>query len=147
MRPFWLQCSALQGAGWVCENLERVRCGAIQFNSIIFWHIEVKLRMVLQNYVILKPIRFEKPSVKIIFNLLTQRYWGINTPLSDLLYCLSYYISPYIKTCILQEYGFEGYTKFGQYSKMYHGRHYGSLRPFCSPWEIRHVYLFSGIVE
>ena len=32
------------------------------------------LCMVLQDDVILKPLRFEKPSVKIIFDLLTQRY-------------------------------------------------------------------------
>ena len=34
---------------------------------------------------------------------------------------------------------FEGCTKFGQYSKIYHGWPYGSLRLLCSPWEIRHV--------
>ena len=63
----------------------------------------MKLSMVHQNDVTLKPIRFEKPSVKMIFDVLTQRYWGnvdiyINTPLSDILYCISHSISPYIKT-------------------------------------------------
>ena len=81
-------------------------CGASQLNSIIYWHIKVKLHMVLQNDVNLKALTFEKPSVKITLDLLTQRYWGnvdiyINTPHSDLLYCISYSIWPFIKTCIL----------------------------------------------
>ena len=96
-----LSSHVCQGAGWVCA-----RCGAIQLNSIIYWHIKLKLRMVLQNDVILKALRFEKPSVKIIFDLLTQRYCGnvdiyINTLLSAILYCISYSMSPYVKTCIL----------------------------------------------
>ena len=60
-----------------------------------FYISRMKLRMVLQNDVTLKPTRFVKPLVKIIFDLLTQRYCGhvdihINTPLSDIFHCILY---------------------------------------------------------
>ena len=136
-------------------------------NSIIFWRTQLELFMALQINVILNPIRFEKPSVKIISELLTKRnfrvnvYIYMNTPLSAILYFIHFPQVKFLKTMILHictkckvnwTFGLRGdqFWRFLQNVAVQEDPSWRTLwvfKAFLLPWEIRQVYQFSGVLE